>query len=106
MPRPRLHASAAARQAAYRQRSAQARQVELCARGLPPLPPLPTVAGRARWKATFVLVQELLAETLGEMADYFEERSERWQESDRGEEHQEQIASVETVLEALEVLTG
>ena len=35
MPQPRRHASAAARQAAYRSRREQARQGELAAKGLP-----------------------------------------------------------------------
>ena len=39
--------------------------------------------------------------TLGEMQDYYEERSESWQESDRGEEHQEKVASVEVIVDAL-----
>jgi protein involved in temperature-dependent protein secretion len=104
MPQPKLHACAAARQAAYRQRCEQARQAALAAKGLPSLPVLATIPGGARWKASLRSAQELIADTLGEMQDYFDERSESWQESSRGEEHQERIASVEAVLEALEEL--
>jgi hypothetical protein len=104
MPQPRRYVSAAARQAAYRARCQQARQVELAAKGLPSLPSLPTLPGWPRWKASFRAAQELLTDTLNEMQDYFDERSESWQESERGEQHQERLASVEAVLEAMEDL--
>ena len=35
------------------------------------------------------------------MQDYFDARSDSWQESERGEAHQEKIASVETAVDAL-----
>ena len=47
---------------------------------------------------------ELIVVTLSRMQDYYEDRSESWQESQRGEEHQEKIAAVEAVLEALQDL--
>lgn len=101
MPQPKIHASAAARQAAYRARTEQARQAALMAKGLPPLPVIPTLPGWPRWNAALTTAQELIACTLSEMQDYFDDRSESWQESDRGEEHQERIASVEAVLDAV-----
>ena len=101
MPQPRRHVSAAARQAAYRSRCEQARQVELAAKGLPSLPVISSMPGWARWNASFQAAHELLADTLGEMQDYYEDRSESWQESDRGDEHQEKIAAVEAVVDAL-----
>ena len=101
MPQPKIHASAAARQAAYRQRCEQARRTALAAKGLPSLPAIATIPGGARWKASLTSAQELIAETLSEMRDYFDERSERWQESPRGDEHQERIAAVEAILDAL-----
>jgi hypothetical protein len=45
MPRPRIHASAAARQAAFRVRREQARQAVLAAKGLPALPAIPSMQG-------------------------------------------------------------
>jgi hypothetical protein len=101
MPQPRRHVSAAARQAAYRSRQDQVRQVELAAKGLPSLPVISSMPGWARWNASFKAAHELLADTLGEMADYYEDRSESWQEGERGEEHQERIASLEVVVDAL-----
>ena len=43
----------------------------------------------------------MIADTLGEMQDYFDDRSQSWQDGERGEEHQEKIASVEAVVDAL-----
>lgn len=101
MPQPKQHASAAARQAAFRTRREQMRQASLATKGLPALPPISSMPGWPRWKASFLAAQQLMAVSLSEMQDYFEERSETWQESPRGEEHQAKIVSVEAVQEAL-----
>jgi hypothetical protein len=105
MPQPRKHASAAARQAAYRTRREQGRQVELYAKGLPALPAIATLPGWPRWKASFVAAQALLTSALGEMQDYYDERSEAWQEGDRGEDYQERLALVEAAVDAVGELT-
>jgi len=106
MPQPKKYASPAARQAAYRARQENARQQTLARKGLPSLPVIATMAGWARWNASFRNAHEMIADSLGEMQDYFEDRSESWQAGDRGEEHQEKIASVEAVLDALSDLTS
>jgi hypothetical protein len=41
---------------------------------------------------------------VSELRDYYDDRSQSWQESERGEEHQERIASVEAVLDAIDEL--
>jgi len=101
MPQPRIHPSDAARQRAYRARREEARLAELAAKGLPSLPVISSMPGWARWNASFKAAHELIADTLGEMQDYYDDRSESWQEGDRGEEHQEKIESVEAVVDAL-----
>jgi hypothetical protein len=106
MPQPKIHASEAARQAAFRLRREQSRQAERAAKGLPALPSIPSMPGWPRWNASFASAQEMIAQTLGEMQDYFADRSESWQEGVRGDEHQEKIASVEAVLDALGDLTS
>jgi hypothetical protein len=106
MPQPKKYGSAAARQAAYRQRCEQARLGTLTGKGLPALPVIATMPGWSRWNASFASAQELIAGTLGEMQAYFDARSDSWQDGDRGEEHQEKIASVEAVLEALSDLSS
>jgi hypothetical protein len=77
------------------------RQAALAAKGLPPLPAIAGLPGRTRWNASLATARELIADTLSEMQDYFDDRSDSWQESERGDEHQERIASVEAVLDAL-----
>jgi hypothetical protein len=101
MPQPKKHTSAAARQASYRLRCEQARQAALAAKGLPMLPAIAALPGSSRWNASFAAAKELIASTLSEMQDYFDERSESWQESERGDNHQERMASVDEVLDAL-----
>lgn len=101
MPQPRVHASTAARQAAYRSRCEKARQAALSAKGLPSLPTIASIPGWARWNASLKAAHEMIANTAGEMHDYFDDRSEAWQQSERGEEHQERMDSVEAVAESL-----
>src|SRR5471030_264933 len=101
MPQPRRHVSAAARQVAYRARTEQARQHAASAKGFPSLPPLATMPGWPRWHATFRMAHDLIDGAVSEMRDYYDDRSDAWQESERGEDHQERIASVEAVLEVL-----
>lgn len=104
MPQPRGHASSAARQAAYRKRCGTAHSLVLAAKGLPQLPAIPMIAGRARWNASLMAAHTLATTVMDEMQAYYDDRSENWQESAKGEEHQEKIAAVEAVLEALDEL--
>ena len=101
MPRPREHATPAARQAAYRLRCKQGRQATRMVQIVPSHPAIPAVPGRPRWDALATTAHELIASRLHEMQEYYDDRSERWQESERGEQYQEQIDSTEAVLEAL-----
>ncbi len=104
MPQERKHTTNAARQSAYRARREQARQIALTQKGLPALPAIATLPGWARWNASFTAAHALLAESLSEMQDYYDDRSPTWQESQRGEEHQERIAQVEAALDAVDEL--
>jgi hypothetical protein len=110
MPQPKKHASPAARQAAYRRRTQGAHQADLLARGLPALPVIATMPGGRRWNAALSSARVLATTTLGEMEEYFQDRSEQWRESNRGAEHQDRTAAVEAALdaldEALEALEG
>ena len=104
MPQPKVHASAAERQAAFRARTEQARQAELATKGLPPLPVIPSIPGWPRWNATFKLAHALMEGAVSELLEYFDDRSDAWQQSERGEDHQDRITSAEAVLEALSEL--
>ena len=106
MPQARVHESAAARQAAYRQRQAQAHTAQLAAKGLPPLPALPTVPGQARWNALLSQAHWALEAMCQEMEDYAAARSENWLESERGAAFQERLEAVQEVLAAVEELTA
>jgi hypothetical protein len=45
---------------------------------------------------------ELLAMVRDEMADYFDDRSERWQESERGDDHRERMDALDALITDLE----
>lgn len=104
MPRPRAYASSAARQAAYRARCAQARQDTLLKQGLPKLPTISTFPGWARWKASMTAAHALLGQVSMEMQDYYDARSESWQESERAAaftEHQQALEALTDELHSL-----
>jgi hypothetical protein len=104
LPQQRKHNTNAARQQAYRARRQKAHQLAMAAKGLPPLPAIATLPGWTRWNASFAVAHALIADSLSQMQEYFDDRSESWQQSERGEEHQERIASVEAALDALDEL--
>jgi hypothetical protein len=62
--------------------------------------------GTPRWNAALRYITAMLTTVQTEMQEYFEDRSETWQEGERGEQHLERIASVEAVLDALSDLTS
>ena len=91
MPRPRKYASPAARQAAYRARC----------RALAPPASVPALPGYRRWEVLLQRAQHCLDQMAEEMAVYWEERSERWQDSERGETFSERFERVEELREQL-----
>lgn len=106
MPTPRRYPTAAARQAAYRARLAQAREQELAAKRLPALPAVPTLPGHARWTALLQQAALLLRTTQEEMQAYYDQRSDSWQECGRGEAFLERLERLQEVQEAAEELWG
>ena len=95
MPTPRQYASAAHRQAAYRLRC---REQARAARGTAPLPSQP---GRRRWAALCGQALSLVEQMGQEMEAYYDQRSDAWQESERGEAFGEVMESVAQIAEAL-----
>jgi len=79
-------AQIAARQQRFRRRQADARRAEQQAKGLPPLPAIPTMPGNARWSAMIEQARTLLSEAVVEMQNYHDDRSEQWQDSDKAED--------------------
>lgn len=104
MAQPRKYQTAALRQAAYRKRCAAAHQEEQRQKGLPALPVLPQVPGRARWRAAIGSASALVEQTAQEMREYYEERREVWQESERGEALLETVERLEALVEELSTL--
>jgi hypothetical protein len=54
-----------------------------------------------RWRVAICQATQALCGVRDEMQGYFEDRSSVWQEGDRGVAHEERIAALEEVLEAL-----
>lgn len=104
MPTPRQYSTQAERQAAYRKRQAEARRQEQQAKGLPALPAVPTLPGDKRWSAMQEQARALLQTMQEEMQAYYDERSEQWQESDKGEAMQERLDALESIITDLDAL--
>jgi hypothetical protein len=104
MPGVRRYASNAERQAASRRRVAEQRRAELAGKGLPALPGVVALPGHVRWRALIAQAHSLRATVQGEMAEYYAARSERWQESERGEGFQERLQRVEEADQLVEEL--
>lgn len=103
MPTPRQYANPAERQAAYRARLAAARKQEQEAKELP-LPAVASLPGPARWQALRRQAALLLERAEEEMQAYYDQRSERWQESERGEAFLERLEALQELHEAAEQL--
>ena len=104
MPTPKKYESPAEKQKAYRERMSVARLEELKQKGLPAAPVIPTMPGTARWRALETQALVALETVRDEMLEYYEERSEEWQESERGEEFTARLDAVEEVVSSVENL--
>ncbi len=104
MPTPRKYATEAEKHRAYRERRATARLQELQAKGLPAAPPIATMPGTARWQSLIQHGYAALDASRDEMDVYFDERSEEWQQSERGEELQERIERLTEITDMLNEL--
>lgn len=102
MPQAKLHRDNAARQAAYRCRQRQARDEQARAKGLPPLPAVCTMPGEARWSAAIRHAAAFLTQVVEEMEEYYDDRSEEWQDGERGEAHQQRTDDLQEILDALD----
>nr|ACX33970.1 hypothetical protein [uncultured bacterium RM44] len=91
--------SNAQRQAAYRQRRRDKIEEILAMRGLPALPAISNIPGWPRWKEgmTRIAAQMEVIET--EMTDYFDDRTERWQEGDKAETFDQNLNILRILIE-------
>ena len=104
MPTPRKHANQAERQAAYRRRLAESERQARTAPGLPRLPAVPSIPGHRRWEAMARQATWLLHSMHDEMEAYYEERSEAWQESEKGDAFLERIEATKEAVSSVEEL--
>ena len=102
MPTPRRYESHAQRQAAYRQRVAEARTALPQPGSPPPRLPLSSAPGWHRWKALAQHALQSLQVVQEEMEAYYDLRSESWQASERGEDFTDRLAAVEEAVTALD----
>lgn len=98
-------AQTAARQQRFRERQQEARRREQAAKGLPALPAIATLPGYTRWRAALEAAHALVVVVQEEMAAYYDDRSEVWQEGDAGVLFQERQEEVEALLSQWEELT-
>jgi len=101
MPQPKKHNSAAARQAAYHQRREKERLEYLKSQGLLALPSIPTVPGYRRWRQALAHAGALLEMVASEMEQYADDRSEKWNASDRAGDFRQRIEQVTDVHDQL-----
>ena len=97
MPAQRQYSDQAEKQRAYRQRQAQARLAELAAKGIPAAPPIPTMPSKERWAGLLTAALEGVETAREEMQAYWDERTGRWQDGDRGNAMATQIAALEQI---------
>ncbi len=104
MPTPRKYDSAAERHRAYRKRKEDARRLEQKEKGVPASPSIPTMPGTDRWDKMLEKARLLLAAIVDERETYHEERSELWQESEKGEAFNDRTEALDEVKDALDAL--
>jgi len=106
MPQPRKYASQALRQAAYRQRSRTTQENRLSQRGLPTGPAIPSMPGTARWTSALKQARGLIQMVSAEMRDYYDNRSQQWQETAQADAFLERQDAIQEVLDQIEAVSG
>jgi hypothetical protein len=102
MPRRRIYATSAERQAAYRhRRESLAGASQLAQAAVPPVPATSSMPSHKRWRGLLKHATLFVDQAAHEMQSYFEGRSELWQSSERGEAFAEILDAVQDVLAAL-----
>ncbi len=93
---PRTNAE---RQAAFRRRREKAQAALEAAKGLAPLPAIATMPGWHRWRQVLGQVEQALREVHDQMQSYYDERTDDWMESDRGNEFEAKVDLVESLAD-------
>jgi hypothetical protein len=106
MSQPPKYGSGAERQAAYRRRRAQAEATSTRQTPIAPLPSISSVPGTIRWRQVLDHAIRIVAATRDEMQTYHDERTERWQESERAGDFLDRLTLIEQIAEQLEEVRG
>jgi hypothetical protein len=108
MAQPRLHASHAERQAAYRRRQLEDRNrqsEERCGSRAAPLLILTSahslLPGPARWRKLAAVAASLLEQIAAEADIYYKARSASWQDSEKAECFSDRQDAIQEALDAL-----
>ena len=105
MPQPRIYTSGAERQVAYRKRQrAAALRPQTNTSALVALPRPTHMPGTVRWRQAVAQAHGLLETVAREMEEYFSDRTEEWQESERGVSFQERIDALTEAKDMVEAL--
>ena len=101
MPTPKVYENDAARQKAFRDRQKAARDAAI-AEGAPKAAAVPTMPSTGRWNALISQARAALDTCREEMQEYYDERSEEWQESEKAEQMQQRIEALESIIGELD----
>jgi len=71
---------------------------------MPPAAAIPTMPSIARWNALIEMAENLLGAVIQEMESYRDDRSEVWQEGDKGEAFQTTLDLVSEALSSVEAI--
>ncbi len=104
MPRIKQYDSHAERQSAYRARQAEQRAAERGGKLLPPPARINSMPSNTRWGALIEHAKTQLETSRDEMQEYFDSRSEHWQETERAESLQEKIEKIVEILNIIDEL--
>lgn len=105
MPTPKQYDSPAARQKAFRDRKAQAIKEQLAAKQFPNAVAVSNIPSMTRWKALHTNAQATLEAMQSEMQAYYDERSEQWQEGDKGQHFQDLLDQLDQAKTAVDEIT-
>ena len=95
MPTPRKYDNPAQRQAAYRARLSAVQASQF---------PIPTVPGYQRWQVMMGAALAMLTNVHHEMDNYYQQRSEAWQESEKAESFVERMDTLGEIIDLLDEL--
>jgi hypothetical protein len=106
MPTPRKYINNAERQAAYRERrSLQNVNAPLKQKPRSVDSTVSPRSGNRRWRAVIEQAHSLIQTVREEMQLYYDERTDQWQESERGEKHSEMMEMLEEIVYLMQDLS-